>query len=61
MHNKQRNTFQSDSPFYDLQYSENMHFLHQPLIIRLYTGYRLDQTLSTCNCIASLKMKVIKC
>ena len=36
-----------------LQYRENVHFLLPPLILRLYTGCRLDQTLS--KCIASFK------
>ena len=55
MHSKQKNTFQSDS-----QYRENVHFLPPPLILRLYTGCRLDQTLS--KCIASFKkVKVLKC
>ena len=43
-----------------LQYRENVHFLLPPLILRLYTGCRLGQTLS--KCIASLKkVKVLKC
>ena len=43
-----------------LQYHENMHFILPTLILRLYTGCRLDQTLS--KCIASLKkIKVLKC
>ena len=36
-----------------LQYRENVHFLLPSLILRLYTGCRLDQNLS--KCIASLK------
>ena len=37
-----------------------MHFLLPPLISRLYTGFRLDQTLS--KYIASYKkVKVLKC
>ena len=36
-----------------LQYRENVHFLLPPLILRLYSGWRLDQTLS--KCIASYK------
>ena len=36
-----------------LQYRENVHFLLPPIILRLYTGCRLDQTLS--KCIASFK------
>ena len=36
-----------------LQYRESMHFLLQPFILQLYTGCRLDQTLS--KNIASLK------
>ena len=50
MHSMQQNTFQSDSPF---QYREIVHFLLIPLILRLYTGCRLDQTLS--KCITSFK------
>ena len=50
MHSKQPNTLQRDSP---LQYRENVHYLLQPHILRLYTGCRLDQTLS--KCIASFK------
>ena len=43
-----------------LQYRENMHFLLQPLILRLYTGCPLDHTLRLC--IASFKkVKVLKC
>ena len=43
-----------------LQYRENVHFLLQPLILYLYTGCRLDQTLS--KCITSFKkVKVLKC
>ena len=37
-----------------------MHFLLPTFILRLYTGCRLDQTLS--KCIASfIKVKVLKC
>ena len=43
-----------------LQYRENVHFLLPPLILRLYTGCCLDETLS--KCIASYKkVKVLKC
>ena len=43
-----------------LQSRENVHFLLPPLIILIYTGCRLDQTLS--KCIASFqKVKVLKC
>ena len=57
MHRRQQNTFQSD---HHLQYRENVHFLLPPLILRLYTGCRLGQTLS--KCIASFKkVKVQKC
>ena len=43
-----------------LQYRENVYFQLPPLILRLYTGCRLGQTLS--KCIASLKkVKVLKC
>ena len=42
-----------------LQYRENVHFLIPPLILRLYTGCRLGQTLS--KCIASFKkVEVLK-
>ena len=45
---------------HNLQYRENVHFLLPSLILRLYTGCRLDQTLS--KCIASLKkIKLLKC
>ena len=55
MHSRQQNKFQSD-----LQYRENVHFLLPPLILRLYTGCRLDKTFS--KCIASFKkVKVLKC
>ena len=43
-----------------LQYRENVHFLLPPLILSLYTGCRLDQTLS--KCIASFKeVKMLIC
>ena len=43
-----------------LQNSENVRFLLPTPILRLYTGCRLDQTLS--KCIASFKkVKVLKC
>ena len=43
-----------------LQYRKNVHFLLPPLILRLYTGCRLDQTLS--KCIASFKKNnVLQC
>ena len=32
-----------------LQSRENLRFLHPPLILRLYTMCRLDQTLSKCK------------
>ena len=42
-----------------LQSRENLHFLL--LILRLYIGYRLDQTLSTCKCMLVFKkLKVLK-
>ena len=50
MHSKQQNTFKV---IHRLQCRENVHFLLQPLILRLYTRCDLDQTLS--NCIASFK------
>ena len=50
MHSRQQNTFQSD---HHLQYGENVHFLLPPLILRIYFGCRLDQTLI--KCIASFK------
>ena len=54
MHSRQQNTFQSDS-----QYRENVLFLLPPLILRLYTGCRLGQTLN--KCITSIKkVKVLK-
>ena len=33
---------------HQLQYRENVHVLLPPLILRLYTGCRFDQTLSKC-------------
>ena len=47
---RRKNTFQGDSPF---QYRENVHFLLPPLILRLYTGCCLGQTLG--KCITSFK------
>ena len=57
MQSKQQNTFQSDSQF-TIPFKRA---LSTPtLILRLYTGCRLDQTLS--KCIATFKkVKVIKC
>ena len=43
-----------------LQYRKNVHFLLPPLILRLYTGCRLGQTLS--KYIANFKkVKVLNC
>ena len=44
-----------------LQYRENVHFLLPPLILRLYTGCRLDQTLSKCIASFNKKRYGIKC
>ena len=49
--------FQSDSQFSD---PENVHFLLPPLILRRYTGCRLDQTLSKCTANFK-KVRVLKC
>ena len=57
MHSGQQNTRHA---IHHLKYRENVHFLLPPLILRLYIGCRLDQTLS--KCIASFKkVKLLKC
>ena len=50
MHSKQKIRFKA---IHHLQYHENVHFLLPPLILRVKTGCRLDQSLS--KCIASYK------
>ena len=53
MHSKQQNTFKAIRL---LQYRKNVHFLLPPLILSIYTGCHLDQTLSKRS--ASLKNKI---
>ena len=53
MHSRQQISFKA---IYHLQYRKNVHFLLPPIIIRLYTGCRLDQTLSISNGIVSTKI-----
>ena len=43
MHSKEQTPFKATQ---HLQYRENVHFLLASLILRLYTGCRLDQTLN---------------
>ena len=57
MHSKHQKRFKA---IRHLQRRVNLRFLLPPLILRLYTGCRLDQPLS--KCIASFpKVKVLKC
>ena len=46
--------------FHHLQSCENVCLLHPPLILRLYTGCRLDKTFSK-SVVGFKKVKVLKC
>ena len=56
MHSKQKKI--RFKAIHHVHYRENVHFLLPPLILRIYTGCRLDQTLR--KCISSLKNKSAK-
>ena len=59
MHIKHKNMFQRVSSFHHLQSRENLCLLHPPLILRLYTRRRLDETFGK-SVAGFQKVKVLK-